>query len=212
VLIILIGLPGSGKGTQGQFLANKLHLPHLSTGNMFRKMAKSEGLEGDLLRQQINAGKLVSGDLVNKIVSKFLTNDDYKNGCVLDGYPRNLEQAKFLEEITKQPITVIYLSIDDDTVIKRILGRFNCAVCEKNYNLYFDKPKIENVCDNCGSSDFTHRVDDNENTIKDRIEIYKKETFPLIEYYKNKISFYSVDASRNIEEVASLLSDLLKRV
>ena len=148
MLILLIGLPGSGKGTQGKFLANKLHLPHLSTGDMFRKMAKREDSEAKLLKQYIDTGKLVPGNLVNKIVEKFLADEEYKNGCVLDGYPRNLEQAKFLEEITKQPITVIYLNIDDDIVIKRILGRFTCAVCEKNYNSYFDKPKIENVCDN----------------------------------------------------------------
>ena len=212
MLIILIGPPGSGKGTQGKLLAHKLNLPYLSTGDMLRKIVENDEPIGKSLRNYINSGKLIPVDLINNMVEKFLDNEECSRGCVLDGYPRSVDQAKFLENIVNQHIKVIHFDIKDEEILKRILGRFSCSICEKNYNLYFHKPKVENVCDDCGSSQFTHRIDDNEKTFKERLQIYKAETHPLIEHYQNLASFYTVDASKNKDEIASLLLDLLKRI
>jgi len=212
VLIILIGPPGSGKGTQGKLLALKLNLPYLSTGDMLRKIVDSDEPIGKSLKECMNSGKLIPIDLMNNMVEKFLGTEECLKGCILDGYPRSIDQAKFLDSIIKQPLKIIYFDIKDEDVLKRILGRFNCSVCEKNYNLYFDKPKVENVCDDCGSLHFTHRTDDNENIVKERLQIYRTETYPLVEYYQNQTGFFTIDASKNKGEIAGLLLDLLKRI
>ena len=212
MLVILIGPPGSGKGTQGKILASELRLPYLSTGDMLRKMIESGEPIGKSLKEYVDTGKLIPSDLINNMAKEFISTDECLKGCVLDGYPRSLEQAEFLDNISNQPFKVIHFDIKDEEIIKRISGRFSCSVCNKNYNLYFDKPKIENICDDCGSSHFTHRRDDNEKIVKERLEVYNTETFPLIEYYRNLDGFYSIDAGKNKEEIAGLLSDLLKRI
>ncbi len=212
MLIILIGPPGSGKGTQGKLLALKLNLPYLSTGDMLRKIVESDDPLGKSLKNYMDSGKLIPVDLINSMVEKFLAAEECLKGCILDGYPRSIDQAKFLDNIINQPLKVIYFDIKDEDILKRILGRFNCSVCEKNYNLYFHKPKVENVCDDCGSSHFMHRTDDNEKIVKERLQIYKAETYPLVEHYQDQASFHAIDASENKDEIAGLLLDLLKRI
>lgn len=212
MIIVLIGPPGSGKGTQGKLLAEKLNLPHISTGDMFREMAKLGNEEVALIKGYMEQGKLVPSELVNKVVEKYLSDEQYKIGCVLDGYPRNLEQANFLQNAIKQDIKVIFFDVDDQMIIKRILGRFNCINCGQIYNSYFVKPKIDNVCDICNSKDFAHRKDDDEQIIKRRIREYKVETSPLINYYQHNADFYVIDASKDKEEVASVLDKLLKMI
>jgi len=210
VIFILIGSPGSGKGTQGQVLAKKLNIPHISIGDMFRDILTAGGEEASLLNEYMSQGKLVPSEFTNKIVEKTLSSDKQKNGCILDGYPRNLTQAKFLEKITRQNITIIYFNVNDDIAIKRILGRFNCAECSKIYNTYYKRPKVDNVCDECGATKFIYRQDDSEEIIRKRIEEYKKETSPLVDYYKNFNNFYSIDAGQAEEEVVLKLQALLK--
>ena len=212
MLIILIGPPGSGKGTQGKVLASKLSMPYLSTGDMLRKMIEGEESIGKQLKEYVDSGKLIPADLINKMVQEFINADECAKGCVLDGYPRSIDQAKFLDNINNQPLKVIYFDIKSEEIIKRISGRFNCSVCGKNYNSYFGKPKLENICDDCGSSSFTHRRDDNEEIVKERLRVYNDETYPLIEHYQNLDGFYSIDASKNKEEIAGLLLNLLKRI
>lgn len=210
MIIVLIGYPGSGKGTQGQLLAGKLNLPHVSTGDIFRQMTEVNNEEGLLIQEYMAQGKLVSHKLVNNVVKKFLTQDIYKNGYVLDGYPRNLEQAIFLREFANQRIKVVFFDIDDQVIIKRILGRFSCTNCRQIYNSYFIKPKIENICDVCGSDKFMYRQDDDEQTIKHRIEEYKIETYPLLSYYRDNSEFYVVDANKDKQEVECVLDKMLE--
>lgn len=210
MIIVLIGLPGSGKGTQGQLLAEKIKLPLISTGDMFRKMLQSNGEEGALLNDFISQGKLVPSKLVNKVVEKFLGQQEYKNGCIIDGYPRNLEQVKFLEEITKQDIKVIYFEISEGLIRKRILGRFSCVGCGKIYNSYYTRPKVENVCDICKSTNFTYRKDDDEQTLIKRINEYKTETYPIIDYYKKRGGCYVIDASKTTGEISAELESLFR--
>ncbi|MDR0296528.1 MAG: adenylate kinase [Rickettsia sp.] len=210
MIIVLIGAPGSGKGTQGKLLAGKLKLPHVSTGDIFRQMTEVNNEEGLLIQEYMAQGKLVPHKLVNNVVKNFLTQDIYKNGYVLDGYPRNLEQASFLREFANQKIKVVFFDIDDQVIIKRILGRFSCANCKQIYNSYFIKPKVDNVCDVCGADKFIHRQDDDEQTIKHRIEEYKIETYPLLNYYRDNSEFYVVDASKDKQEVECVLDKMLE--
>ncbi len=212
MILTLIGLPGSGKGTQGQMLAKKLGIPLISIGDMLRTIIRENGEEAKLLNQYISEGKLVPSELTNKIVQKILLLDAQKNGCIFDGYPRNLVQAKFLENITNQKIITIFFDIEDEVVIKRILGRFNCGDCTKIYNSYYKKPITDGVCDSCGSTQFIYRQDDSEEVTRKRIQEYKKETSPLISYYKNSENFYSIDAQQGEEEVTSKLNALLKTI
>ncbi len=212
MILTLIGLPGSGKGTQGQMLAKKLGIPLISIGDMLRTIIRENREEARLLNQYISEGKLVPSELTNKIVQKILLVGAQKNGCIFDGYPRNLLQAKFLENITNQKIITIFFDIEDEVVIKRILGRFNCGDCAKIYNSYYKKPIIDGVCDSCGSTQFIYRQDDSEEVIRKRIQEYKKETSPLISYYKNSENFYSIDAQQGEVEVTSKLNALLKTI
>ncbi|MCC8369623.1 adenylate kinase [Rickettsia endosymbiont of Polydrusus tereticollis] len=210
MIIVLIGPPGAGKGTQGKKLAEKSHLPHVSVGDIFRTIIMSSSEESRLINNYIKQGKLIPNEIVNGIVEKFLSSDKYKNGYILDGYPRNLEQAEFFKTISNQKIKIIYFDISDEILIKRILGRYNCANCGKIYNNYFLKPKVENICDACGSNAFVCRKDDSEEIIKKRIEEYKIETSPLINYYKDNGEFYTINASKKEEEIESDLYKILK--
>lgn len=212
MIIILIGSPGSGKGTQGRFLANKLGIPHLSIGDMLRKIAKSSSKDGVLVNNYMTEGKLVPSEVVNGIIKKILSTKEYKNGCLLDGYPRNIEQVQFLEGFINKNIKVIYFDVDNQIMTKRILGRFTCSNCGEIYNTYYFKPKVDQVCDVCNSSDFSYRNDDDEQTINKRIQEYNKETQPLIEYYKSQGRLYTVNANKDKEAVEVALEALLKRV
>jgi adenylate kinase len=211
-IILLLGLPGSGKGTQGAILSNKLALPHISTGDIFRKMILEESKDSKKLDEYMNKGKLVPSDLVNKIVRKFILSDECHEGCILDGYPRTLAQAEYFISNIDTKVSVIYLKIDDDIVVRRILGRIICTSCGKLYNKYFDKPNKEGVCDECGANEFIARDDDDEDTILARIEEYKKETLPLIEYYKHKGKFFTINAGESKEQVVNELASIIKKI
>ena len=209
-IIALIGPPGSGKGTQGNFLAKKLNLPHLSIGDVFRKMIQENNAEGLLLNKYMQEGKLAPPELVNQIAERVLLQPEYIDGCLLDGYPRSVEQAKFLDQFAKSKLKVIFLQINDEIATRRILNRFNCADCNAIYN--YDLNDSENRCSACGGTNFINRKDDNAITINTRINIYKKETYPLVEYYRSKNNIIFVDAGKNMEEVGEELLTLLKKV
>jgi adenylate kinase len=211
-IIILLGPPGSGKGTQGAILSRELALPHISTGDIFRQMILKESEESKMLASYMSEGKLVPTDTVNQVVRKFILSDECKDGCIIDGYPRTLDQAEYFIENIDANINVIFFDIDDEIVIKRILGRFSCASCGRIYNEYFDKPAKEGVCDDCGSREFSARLDDDESTILSRIEEYKKETLPLIEYYQHKSKFFKVNAGESKEQIVNELASIIKKI
>lgn len=211
-IILLIGPPGSGKGTQGKLLAEKLMLPHISTGDIFRKIAINNTDESRILHEYMDSGKLVPSELVNRIVKQVLLSDDYKNGCVLDGYPRNLEQAEYLGKNVEAEISCVFFNVADEVAIKRIAGRYSCEICGNIYNKYYANPKIEGVCDNCGSTELIFRSDDDEKTVLSRMEEYKKETLPLIEYYKHKEKFFNVNAAAKKEEVKAEIDLIVKTI
>ena len=212
MIIILLGLPGSGKGTQSQFLQQRFKLSYLSTGDILRKMIANNSSKGNEINQFIKAGKLVPSNLINQIVKKFFDTSEKDVNYLLDGYPRNLEQAEFLSNVTKVSLRVVYFEIDENTVIKRISGRFNCSNCGAIYNEWYDNTIIENVCDICQETHFNRRDDDNADIVSKRIIEYKNEIFPLVEYYKKLNLLNVVDANRIKEEISSELVDILKMI
>ena len=211
-IIILLGLPGSGKGTQGAVLSEELAIPHISTGDIFRKMVLDDNEDSKLLAKYMKEGKLVPSDLVNKIVRKFILSDVCKDGCILDGYPRTLEQAEYFIENIDANISTIFFDVSDEVATKRILGRIACASCNRIYNEYFDKPKKEGVCDKCGSKEFSARSDDDEDTIVARLEEYKNNTLPMIEYYKKKGKFFAVHAGESKDKVVKEVAAIVKKI
>lgn len=211
-IIILLGLPGSGKGTQGALLSKQLDIEHVSTGHIFRQMVSQKGEESDMLNSYIRTGKLVPSELVNKIVGKFILSDICKKGCILDGYPRNIEQAEYITKNVHADINTIFFDISNKIVIKRILGRINCADCNKIYNKYFDKPKMHGVCNECRSKRLVSRVDDDHNTIISRIKEYQDNTLHLVDYYKDKGKLFTVQGGQSKKKVTEELSSVIKKI
>lgn len=185
--ILLLGAPGSGKGTLSEYLVDKYNFIHISTGNIFRDTITNNLENASELKEYISKGLLVPDRLTNKVVENYLKK--IKDvGClniVFDGYPRSIEQAKFLESFFIFD-KVIYLSINDEILMKRLTGRRICGKCKKIYNVYFSPPKKENECD-YDHSVLTQRKDDIEEVINERLHTYKKLTFPLVEYYKKQV-------------------------
>ena len=189
--IVILGSPGSGKGTAAKILAKRTGLPHISTGDMFREQIKKETELGKLADSYISKGQLVPDEVTINIVKDRLNWEDAKNGAILDGFPRTAPQAEALNEIIKKKkkeVTIVpELVIPDQIIIERILNRATCSnkECGAIYNTKFKPPKVAGVCDICGSALVT-RTDDNEETIKNRLEIYRQNSKDLIKFYKEK--------------------------
>ncbi len=205
--LIFLGPPACGKGTQTAKLSEHLGLPHVDTGSLLRAEIKNETENGKIAKSYIDKGQLVPVSLVANIIKNRLAQEDCKNGYILDGYPRSVEQADLLEEINaeidgsvKAQIKAIYFDLNQDILISRIVNRRSCPKCGEIYNIKFKPTKVEGICDKCGA-ELTQRKDDNEETAKARFDTYFKETAPLIDYYKNKGVLKSIDAEGSIDEV-----------
>ena len=205
--LIFLGPPACGKGTQTNRLSEYLNLPHIDTGSLLRAEIAKETEEGKIAKSFIDKGQLVPIDLVATIIGKKLAGEDCKNGYVLDGYPRSLEQAEKLDEINAKVDTdneasfkAIYFDIDTQILLERIIYRQSCPVCGEIYNKKFKPSKAENVCDKCDVALKT-RDDDNEDVAKKRFETYYEQTAPLIKFYEEKGVLYKIDANGTIEEV-----------
>ena len=205
--LIFLGPPACGKGTQTSKLAKYYGFPHIDTGSLLRAEIASESENGKIAKSFIDKGHLVPVELVGAIIKNRLSQDDCKNGYILDGYPRSVEQADLLTKINAEidngiqaDFRAIYFDIDTDILISRIVNRRSCPKCGEIYNLKYKPPKAENICDHCGC-ELTQRKDDNEETAKARFETYYNETEPLIEYYKYKSSLKTIDAQGSIDDV-----------
>lgn len=205
--LIFLGPPACGKGTQTEKLANYLKFPHVDTGALLRAEIKNGTPDGIIAKSFIDKGNLVPADLVAKIIKNRLSQDDCKNGYILDGYPRSVEQADKLEIINEEinngekvDFRAIYFDIDTDILVERIVNRRSCPVCGEIYNLEFKPPKVEGHCDKDGS-ELIQRKDDTREVAQARFDTYFRETAPLFEYYKNKGVLKSIDANGTIEEV-----------
>jgi adenylate kinase len=205
--LIFLGPPACGKGTQTNRLAEYFGFPHVDTGSLLRAEITNGTENGKIAKQYIDKGLLVPVNLVGEIIKNRLMQEDCKNGFILDGFPRSLEQAEILEDIRKEldkdnevDFRATYFEIDTNVLIERIVNRWSCPKCGEIYNLKSKAPKTEGKCDKCGT-ELTQRKDDNEETAKARFDTYFKETSPLIEYYKNKGVLASIDADGTINEV-----------
>lgn len=202
---IFLGPPGCGKGTQTDLLSKELNLPHIDTGSLLRQNIK-EGTEiGVIAKGYIDKGQLVPLNVVSTVIKNRLKNDDCKNGYILDGYPRSLEQAEALDEIIKElkmdiELTAVYFDIPTDVLVERLVNRRSCPVCGKIYNLKTSAPKVENKCDIC-NVDLIQRKDDTRETALLRFETYNKETYPLLDFYTRRGILKKINANQKIEDV-----------
>lgn len=211
--LILLGPPGAGKGTQAQRIVEKHGIPQLSTGDMLRAAVQAGTEVGKRAKAVMDAGKLVSDDIVIAIVSERIDAPDCAKGFILDGFPRTLVQADATESmLTAKGLdlsAVIEIKVDDVVLADRVAGRYTCANCGAGYHDTNLKPKVEGVCDRCGSTHFKRRPDDNAETVRTRMSAYYKETAPLLGYYYAKGKLHSVDGMAEIDEVTAEIEAIL---
>ena len=199
--VVLIGPPGSGKGTQAESIARSLGIPHLSTGELLRAAVREKSPLGVEADRFMRAGQLVPDELVLGILVERLSQPDCRNGYLLDGFPRNVAQAEALDRIA--PIDrVLSFEISEDLLLPRLTGRRSCPKCGTVYNLLTRPPRVSGRCDNDGEA-LIHRSDDYEESARTRLEVYRKETAPLLVFYNGRHVLFPVDASGTPDEVAS---------
>ncbi len=203
--VILLGAPGAGKGTQAVRIAAAMNIPHISTGDIFRKNIKEKTPVGLKAKSYIDRGQLVPDEVVVEIVQQRIDEDDCKNGFLLDGFPRTIAQAEALDRLTNID-NVINLEVDLDKLVDRITGRRVCEKCGESYHV---STKKDDICEKCGGK-LIQRADDTEETVKSRLNVYKNETAPLINFYKKQGVLKNVDGMKSIEEVFEEISKALK--
>lgn len=214
--LIFLGPPACGKGTQTDMLAKEYNLPHVDTGSLLRAEIKKQTPDGILADSFISKGQLVPVELVASIIGSKLAGEDCKNGFILDGYPRSIEQAEKLENIRKningENITdfrAIYFDVDEELLLSRIVNRRSCPKCGKIYNIKYHPPKNENICDVC-NVELIQRGDDTEEIAKQRFNTYFEQTAPLVEYYKKQGVLRTINANGSISEVWERLLEAVK--
>ncbi|WP_424967221.1 adenylate kinase [Dinoroseobacter sp. S375] len=216
VNVILLGPPGAGKGTQARMLEEKFGLVQLSTGDLLRAAVAAGTEAGKEAKAVMESGGLVSDEIVLAILKDRLADDDVKAGVILDGFPRTTAQAEALDTLladTDQGIdAAISLAVDDEAMVERISGRFTCGSCGEGYHDTFKAPVKSGTCDKCGGTDMKRRADDNAETVRERLKAYHAQTAPLITYYDKKRSLTEINAMAAIDEVASSLETIVKRV
>ncbi|MEK5364404.1 MULTISPECIES: adenylate kinase [Bacillus] len=210
--LVLMGLPGAGKGTQAERIVDDYGIPHISTGDMFRAAMKEETQLGLEAKSFIDKGELVPDEVTIGIVRERLGKNDCEQGFLLDGFPRTVAQAEALEEILKdlgRTIDyVINIKVDKDALMERLTGRRICKNCGATYHLVFNPPAKENVCDKCGG-ELYQRADDNAETVSTRLEVNVKQTEPLLNFYSEKGYLANIDGAKHINDVYADIKDLL---
>ena len=211
-IIVLIGAPGAGKGTQARLLQERKGIPQISTGDMFREMKTLETPLAREVQEIMASGKLVSDDITYRIVKERTTRSDINGSYVLDGYPRTKIQAEQLEELAREQgreIRAIEVDVPKDELMRRLTGRRSCPVCGEIYNIYSKPPKVDNVCDLHPDAILVHRADDNEESVGTRLATYEKETAPLLDYYERSGRLKKVDGTGQVEEIFQQLEKLI---
>ena len=211
-IIVLIGAPGAGKGTQARLLETRRGIPQISTGDMFREMKDLNTPLAEEIRQIMASGNLISDELTLEVVKERVSREDCSGTFILDGYPRTAVQAKQLEQIAEElnkPVEAILVDVPLDHLEKRMTGRRSCPVCGEIYNIHFKPPKNDNVCDFHPDSELKHRADDYEDKVKVRMAAYEKNTAPLIDYYKKSGRLKRVSGEGEMEEIYAELENLI---
>ncbi|MCX7843623.1 MAG: adenylate kinase [Clostridia bacterium] len=201
--LILLGAPGSGKGTQAALLQEKLNIPHISTGDIFRSNIKSGTELGKLAKCYIDKGMLVPDSVTIDLVKDRLRQPDCNNGFIMDGFPRTIPQAEYLENALKEMgmhvDAALNIDVPDEVIISRISGRRICPACGMSYNVVSNPPRTEGICDSCGGR-VVHRDDDKEETVVNRLKVYHEQTEPLIKFYEARGKLKTVDGQGSVEE------------
>ncbi|PNR97115.1 adenylate kinase [Petrotoga sp. 9PWA.NaAc.5.4] len=209
--LLFFGPPGAGKGTQAKIVAKEFNVEHISTGDILREAVNKGTDLGEKVKSIMERGELVPDEIMNELVKQKL---EEVNSFILDGYPRTLEQAKFLDavlkQIKKEIDAAVLIDVPEDEIVKRISNRRVCPNCGKVYNLITLKPKNDEKCDNCGTK-IVQRDDDKENVVRERYRIYRKNTEPVIEYYRKNNKIVTVNGVQDVEEVTKELFNMLRR-
>lgn len=212
---ILMGLPGAGKGTQAELIVERYHIPHISTGDMFRQAVKEGTPLGLKAKEYMDQGLLVPDDVTIGIVKERLAKPDTEKGFLLDGFPRTVPQAialdETLNELRKSIDAVIHIEVPLEVLIRRLTGRRICKSCGATYHLIYHPPAREGICDRCGG-ELYQRADDNAETVEKRLTVNLEQTKPLLQYYGEKGILYSIDGEKDIEEVYRMIEDVLRGV
>ncbi len=214
--LILMGLPGAGKGTQAEKIIKEFNLPHISTGDIFRAAMKDETEMGLAAKKFIDKGELVPDEVTNGIVRDRLAKDDTQDGFMLDGFPRSIVQAEALDtfgpELGRTINAVINIHVEPDVLVERLSGRYICRTCGATYHKLYKQPKVEGTCDVCGGHDFYQREDDKPETVKNRLAVNLKMNTPLVDYYTKKNLLFTVDGDRDIDDVYVDIEKILKNL
>lgn len=207
--IILLGMPGAGKGTQAQIIEEELAIANISTGAILREVSKSESDLGQKVQTYLNSGQLVPDEIIIEMLVQRISTDDCNNGFILDGFPRNIEQAKSLDQAGVSIDLVIYLKILEEQIIERMSGRRIHLASGRSYHTTFNPPKVDGKDDLTGE-DLVQRSDDKPDVIKKRLEVYFNETEPMLDFYKNKdIQFCEIDASEPVKAVTEKILKII---
>ncbi|GMT43387.1 MAG: adenylate kinase [bacterium] len=213
MIIILLGAPGAGKGTQGKMLSEKYALPEISTGDILRAEVKDNTDLGKEAEEYMKKGELVPDAVIIGMMKNRMNCEDCKNGFILDGFPRTVEQADALENMLKNESKnvdyVLNIAVPEEKIIRRISGRRSCPECKSVYNIYFNPPKEDAVCDHCGCS-LVLRDDDNEETVKSRLSTYNQKTSPLVDYYRKSGTLIEIDGNGTPDKIFENIAGNLK--
>ncbi|MBD5068992.1 MAG: adenylate kinase [Lactobacillus sp.] len=214
--LMLMGLPGAGKGTQAEKIVDQYNIPHISTGDIFRAAMKNNTPMGLEAKSYISKGELVPDEVTNGIVKERLAKDDVDNGYMLDGFPRNMAQAEALDqfgaELGKPLNCVINIHVDPESLMERLTGRYICRNCGATYHKIFNPTKVEGTCDRCGQHEFYQREDDKPETVKNRLEVNIKMNTPLLDFYKKQGILHEVDGNQDIDKVFADIKAVLDQI
>jgi len=211
--IVILGAPGAGKGTQADIICQEMNLPHIASGDLFRQALEERTKLGLLAKSYMEQGKLVPDEITIKMILERISSPDCAAGCLFDGFPRTLEQAKALHKaLDKQGESIdkaIYIEVHDEELVKRLSGRWICRSCQTPYHLIASPPKVQGKCDKCGG-DLYQRPDDKAETVRERLKVFHDLTIPMLDYYSKQNKLIKVNGNLGIQEVAKEILSMLK--